>query len=107
MGKVCSSLLHFDSFSSEPILLQERPDGRVLAEVQAGDAEGDPGAGGRQHGSTLPPPDAPGVYMCTVSVYRCTVLCTGVRPRERPGPHHHRAAGLGDLGRQPGLGAHR
>ena len=38
--------------------------------------------------------------------YRCTVLCTGVRPRQHPVPYHPGAAGLGDLGSQPGLGAH-
>ena len=44
-------------------------------------------------------------YRCTGVLYS-TVLCTGVRPRQQTGPHHPGAAGLGDLGRQSGLGAH-
>ena len=42
----------------------------------------------------------------STGVLYSTVVCTGVRPRQHPGPHHPGAAGLGDLGRQPGLGAH-
>ena len=58
MGKVSRISILCHSFSL--VYFQERPHGRVLPEVHAGDAEGDPGAGGGQHGAALTPHDAPG-----------------------------------------------